>query len=87
MKVKESQILEIVNLVKKRLLALGTSRNIELELEERDYHLEDDWLYLCISPKHPGTRASDYAELLSDIEKELREQEIDNVLLVPEVIE
>ncbi|HZL36164.1 MAG TPA: hypothetical protein VFC78_12680 [Tepidisphaeraceae bacterium] len=45
--------------------------------------LDDDWLSIMVVPSRPGVRALDYATLMSKIERELREQGDDNVLLVP----
>lgn len=61
------------------------SRGVRLEVTESS--LEDDWLYIVVTPAEPGVRASDHAELMSRIERELREQNIDNVLLVPTLTE
>jgi hypothetical protein len=36
-----------------------------------------------VVPARPGIRASDHARLMSQIERELRQQGDDNVLLVP----
>ena len=44
---------------------------------------DDDWLYIVVVPSEPGVRALDYAELMSKIERDLRSEGIDNVLLVP----
>jgi len=43
--------------------------------------LEDDWLYVVVSPSRPGTHALDHANYMAQIERELRKQ--DHVLLVP----
>jgi hypothetical protein len=45
--------------------------------------LDDDWLYIVVLPSKPGVRASEYANFMSKIERELRAQGNDNVLLVP----
>jgi hypothetical protein len=45
--------------------------------------LDDDWLYITVVPSRPGVRASDHATFMSKLERELREQGDDNVLLVP----
>jgi hypothetical protein len=45
--------------------------------------LEDDWLSIVVVPTRPGIRASDHAQIMSKIERELRAQGDDNVLLVP----
>jgi hypothetical protein len=45
--------------------------------------LDDDWLYVVGEPLRPGVRASDHASFMSKIERELRADGDDNVLMVP----
>jgi hypothetical protein len=45
--------------------------------------LDDGWLYIVIVPSKPGVRASEYANFMAKIERELRAQGDENVLLVP----
>ncbi len=45
--------------------------------------LDDDWLYVVVTPGQPGVRASDHAGLMSQIERGLKHRGIRNVLLVP----
>ncbi len=45
--------------------------------------LDDEWLYIAVVPARPGVRASDHASLMARIERELRQQGDENVLLVP----
>lgn len=54
-----------------------------VDLEVTGDRLEDDWLYVVVAPARPGVRASDHAQLMSQIERELRQQGKDQVLLVP----
>jgi hypothetical protein len=44
---------------------------------------EEDWLYVAVVPSRPDVRALDHAEAMSRIERELRREGFDNVLLVP----
>jgi hypothetical protein len=44
---------------------------------------DDDWLYIVVVPFKSGVRASEYANFMSKIERELRAQGDDQVLLVP----
>jgi len=83
----ENQIPTVIDWVRDRLSTLRREHNVELKLEDREYRLEDDWLYLIVIPTSPGIRASDYAKYMSDIEKDLREHNFDNVLLMPAVDE
>ena len=68
------------------LLSKGERRGVPLKIEE-DYQLEDDWLYLCVTPTKKGVRALDYAEVLGEIEDDLRKEGYDRVLLVPTLSE
>ena len=45
--------------------------------------LDDEWLYIVVSPAETGVRASDHARLMSQIERDLRNSGYDDVLLVP----
>lgn len=74
----------IVDRVRERLLELGRECGLPVELDEHDYRSEDDgWLYLVVKPRSSGIRASDYAYIMARVEKELRAEGIENVLLVP----
>ncbi|GMU22668.1 MAG: hypothetical protein AMXMBFR13_27530 [Phycisphaerae bacterium] len=70
----------IVKKVEKRL---ADARNVGIELEISSYKLDDDWLYIVVIPSRAGVRASEYANQMSKIERELRAEGDDNVLLVP----
>jgi tRNA (guanine37-N1)-methyltransferase len=72
----------IVEKVKDRLSEKSQKWNLEVQLVQQEYKWEDDWLYLSVSPI-PKKRLGEYSEMLSEIEKELRDEGIDNVLLVP----
>jgi hypothetical protein len=48
-----------------------------------DHKLDDDWLYIVVVPSRPGVRASEYANFMSKVERELRAAGDENVLLVP----
>jgi hypothetical protein len=50
--------------------------------------LDDGWLMVAVEPTQPTTiRASEYANLMSAIERELRQTGFDEVLLVPALVE
>ncbi len=51
------------------------------------HRFDDDWLYLTVVPTHPGERASAHAYRMTDIERTLRREGYDQVLLVPVVPE
>lgn len=56
-----------------------------IHLKTTGEKLDDDWLYIAVVPSKPGVRASEYANYMSKIERELRAQGDENVLLVPEL--
>jgi len=76
-------IQQVVDRVGDRLSVLGKLKGVVLRVLKEDTKYEDDWLYVCVTSPQANVRASDYAELLSDIEEELRAARIENVLLVP----
>jgi hypothetical protein len=70
----------IVDKVRRRLID-GEREGVYLKVTGEK--LDDDWLYIVVVPSKPGVRASEYANFMSKIERELRTQGNDNVLLVP----
>lgn len=74
------QVTDIVEKVRKRLHE-GEREGIHLKVVSDK--LDDDWLYIVVVPSKPGVRASEYANFMSKIERELRAQGDDQVLLVP----
>jgi hypothetical protein len=71
---------DIVQKVQKRL---ADAEGEGVHLKVANSKLDDDWLYIVVVPSKSGVRASDHADLMSRIERELREQGEDKVLLVP----
>ena len=76
-----TQVSEIVDRVKARLADAQRTEGVALTVSAQK--LDDDWLYIVVEPARPGVRASDHANLMSKIERELRDDGIDQVLLVP----
>jgi len=74
------QITDIVEKVRKRLDE-GEREGVHLKVVGEKF--DDDWLYIVVVPSKPGVRASEYANFMSKIERELRAQGDDQVLLVP----
>jgi hypothetical protein len=74
---------QIDPIVKKveHLLTQAEARGIHLKVSGSK--LDDDWLYVVVVPKQAGVRASDHAQLMSQIERQLRADGDDRVLLVP----
>jgi hypothetical protein len=74
------QVTDIVDKVKKRLVE-AEREGIHLKVTGKK--LDDDWLYIVVEPSRSGIRASDHASFMSKVERELRADGDDNVLLVP----
>lgn len=66
-----------------RRLQAAASQGVPLKVSGE--RLDDDWLYVVVTPAQPGVRASDHASTMSRIERELRQQGTDKVLLVPTI--
>jgi hypothetical protein len=76
----QQEVTDIVNKVKNRL---ADAERDGIYLKVTGEKLDDDWLYIVVVPSRSGVRASEYANYMSKVERELREQGADNVLLVP----
>jgi hypothetical protein len=73
-------VTDIVEKVKNRLVE-AEREGIYLKVSTEK--LDDEWLYIVVIPSKTGVRASEYANFMSKIERELRAAGDDNVLLVP----
>ena len=80
----ENQTSEVVARVR-QLLAEAEPTGVHLALS--GYRFDDQWLYLVVSPTHPGERASQHAHRMTTIERTLRGEGYNQVLLVPAVPE
>ena len=76
----QQEATDIVNKVKQRLAA---AEQQGIYLTVTGDKLDGDWLYIVVVPSKPGVRASDYANYMSKVERELRAAGDDNVVLVP----
>ena len=74
------QVTDIVAKVKKRL---AEAEKDGIYLKVTGEKLDDDWLYIVVAPSKQGVRASEHANFMSKVERELRAAGDDNVLLVP----
>jgi hypothetical protein len=71
----------VQNLLDKRM----KRRNFRLKVTRVDRE-EDEWTYFIVSPTRRNVRVYDYADVLSDVEIELRRDEkLEGVLLVPSI--
>lgn len=80
--ITEAMIPEILERIKNRLKEFT---HVPLSVQDREYKLDEDWLYVAVRPSKPGVRGSDYADALGQIERELHADDIDHVLLVPTI--
>lgn len=76
----QQEVAAIVHKVKQRL---ADAERDGIYLHVAGDKLDDDWLYIVVVPSRPGVRASEYANFMSKIERELRAAGEENVLLVP----
>lgn len=74
------QVADIIEKVKK-YLAQAERKGIYLKVTGKK--LDDGWLYIVVVPSRPGVRAAEHAGFMSKIERELRQEGDENVLLVP----
>jgi hypothetical protein len=74
---------QVTNIVDKVRQRLGDGEKEGIHLKVVGEKLDDDWLYIVVVPSKPGVRASEYANYMSKIERELRASGDDHVLLVP----
>lgn len=81
----QKEVEGILDIIKRRLD--DEAARIGVRLQVSDSSLEDEWLYVVVTPIEAGVRASDHAELMAKIERELRESGAENVLLVPTITE
>jgi hypothetical protein len=76
----QAEVPAIIAEVRRRLADVATKG---IHLQVTGEKLEDDWLYVVVAPSQPGTRALDHALYMSQIERQLRQQGKDHILLVP----
>jgi hypothetical protein len=76
----QAEVPEIVAEVSRQLSGVAKDG---IFLQVAGEKLEDDWLYVVVTPSRPGVRALDHAETMSRIERELRRNGKTHVLLVP----
>jgi hypothetical protein len=74
------QVPDIVSKVKQRL---ADAEREGIYLKVVNQKPDGDWLYIVVVPSRPGVRASEHANFMSKVERELRAEGDDNVLLVP----
>lgn len=73
----------IINFIRTHLTTLASVKPVHLAVNEGEWQLDDEWLYVHVRPTRTGERASDYADAMMEVERDLRANGIENVLLVP----
>ena len=74
---------EVSGIVDKVRTRLAEAEREGVRLRVTGQTLDDDWLYVAVEPSEPGVRASDHARLMSRIERQLRAEGDNHVVLVP----
>lgn len=75
----------VLQKVQEKLTAKEQKSGISLTVSREASRQEDDWLYVVVSPARDGIRAYDYVSTLGEVERELRQEGISHVLLVPAI--
>lgn len=78
----QEQVPQIVQRVRHSLAELPGQ-----PLQVTGERLDDSWLYIVVEPARAGVSALDHANEMSRIERELRRDGVDEVLLVPAATE
>ena len=65
----------------RRRLAEAEGEGVYLKVTGEN--LDDGWLYVAVEPSRPGVRAIDHSDTMARVERALRREGVDNVLLVP----
>ena len=74
---------EVTGIVDKVRSALKEAEQDGVYLKVTGDSLDDGWLYIVVEPARPGVRGYDHATLMSRIERKLRAEGNDKILLVP----
>jgi streptomycin 6-kinase len=82
MHITEKLVSTVVNRVRRKLNVLRETKGISLQVLDRDYHLEDGWLCILVIAQC-GIRATEYANIVCNLEKTLRAENFENVLIMP----
>lgn len=79
----EDQIQSVLDTIRDHLKTRSATSDVPLKVEKGAYRQDDEWLVVVVSPARKGIRAYDYVEALGEVEKELRAEGIEHVILVP----
>lgn len=73
---------QLISHVQELLDAKKEAFGTDLGVSQDELRQDGDWTYLVVSPRRPGIRAYDYARVLTEVERELRAEGIDHVILL-----
>lgn len=79
------ELSSILRKVQDKLTAREKESGVSLAVSPEASRQQDDWLYVVVAPAKEGIRAYDYVSALGEVERELRREGIDHVLLVPAI--
>ncbi|HEX4124743.1 MAG TPA: hypothetical protein VHY37_08470 [Tepidisphaeraceae bacterium] len=77
----------ILKIVQEKLEQRAQKSGIALKVSPEASRQEDQWLYVVVSPGRAGIRAYDFVSTLSDVERELKNEGIEHVLVLPMLAE
>lgn len=81
--VVQAQVPAVLERVKTLVAADSEAVAMGLVVEEDDYRIDEEWLYICVYPTAVGIRPSEYSRILGRIEKTLRSEGYDQIGLLP----
>ena len=78
---------EIPAIIKRVQASLDRHRDLEhgidLRIPEDGWRLDGRWLYITVEPMNPAFSAYHYSETLGLVEKEVRGDPVEDLMLVP----
>lgn len=83
MKRTPEQVARIVERVETLLQERNKRLAYNLAVPQDGWVQEGEWVNVLVAPDRAGVRGSEFAEVLGAIDEQLRQEGIENVLLVP----
>jgi len=69
----------------RELLRTQTGNGVDLTIADDGYIEEGGWVFLVVTPAKPGIHAYEYVKRLMELERELRKDVGEQVMLLPAV--
>ena len=80
----DEQIRQVLERVREALAEESRRLGYRVEVSGPDgYVQEGDWLNVLVAPDREGVHAAEFAEALGRVDRKLRQQGIESVVLVP----